>query len=509
MKPGGSGPPLVRSTSEILDALFASQSVDPVPTLAGPAGNGAVPVTATSTRRRRGGGNGSGGGSSASSDGEGGDSGRARSGAAKSASGGGGEAPPAVNPNPNQPNRTPNPNVTVGAVAATIGMDPVAQVESVATVVATYDDQATLVDTRPLERAFPHKTPAAPPAPTAGARAGGKGHLVPGNPPARLLDSVDVQVSPAEAPLPSRARSRRDVGENRLRRSHATPPVGATHGFGEGGVGAPGATTTTRAVGAGVGAGAGEGTSDVVDGGTKGPALAPRVAPFGPVANVLPPSGLAAAACARPVALRPAGDKCGPAVAPAPAPISAPAPAPAAVSTSKGGKPQPYIRDFDDSHPETDPDWVKPAGRYTHRAKGSDTSPTKRRRPEDKEERLPWEVSLEEEDGEGEQPGPGPVTRHDSDQIQYWTDQLAHKSVEELKRLLKANRQMVSGNKPDLIHRVATGAALGAMPKCTRCTNDAWLRYDASKKMYYCPGGYLGTCGFSTPTVHRHPWVWK
>ena len=121
--------------------------------------------------------------------------------------------------------------------------------------------------------------------------------------------------------------------------------------------------------------------------------------------------------------------------------------------------------------------------------------------------------------------------------------------MEELKRLLKANRQMVSGNKPDLIHRVATGAALGTMPKCTRfvaclpasaacpclpaclpglpiavalqlgcprrngvlgrCTNDAWLRYDASKKMYYCPGGYLGTCGFSTPTVHRHPWVWK
>jgi hypothetical protein len=33
VKPGGSGPPLVRSTSEILDALFASQSVDPVPTL--------------------------------------------------------------------------------------------------------------------------------------------------------------------------------------------------------------------------------------------------------------------------------------------------------------------------------------------------------------------------------------------------------------------------------------------------------------------------------------------
>ena len=201
MKPGGSGPPLVRSTSEILDALFASQSVDPVPTLAGPAGNGAVPVTAISTRRHRGGGSGSGGGSSASSDGEGGDSGRARSGAAKSASGGGGEAPPAVNPNPNQPNWTPNPNVTAGAVAVTIGMDPVAQVESVATVVATYDDQATLVDTRPLERAFPHKTPAAPPAPAAGARAGGKGHPVPGNPPARLLDSVDVQVSPAGALL--------------------------------------------------------------------------------------------------------------------------------------------------------------------------------------------------------------------------------------------------------------------------------------------------------------------
>mmetsp|Transcript_20330 Transcript_20330/g.65530 ORF Transcript_20330/g.65530 Transcript_20330/m.65530 type:complete len:411 (+) Transcript_20330:776-2008(+) len=46
---------------------------------------------------------------------------------------------------------------------------------------------------------------------------------------------------------------------------------------------------------------------------------------------------------------------------------------------------------------------------------------------------------------------------------------LEKKTVEELKRYLKWNNQLLAGTKPELLRRVADGAVFGAVPQCPRC----------------------------------------
>ena len=60
--------------------------------------------------------------------------------------------------------------------------------------------------------------------------------------------------------------------------------------------------------------------------------------------------------------------------------------------------------------------------------------------------------------------------------------------VPELKERLRANDQIVTGTKSQLIDRVADGITNGALPRCPRC---GLGRMRVSKwGGFYCPGGY-------------------
>ena len=97
----------------------------------------------------------------------------------------------------------------------------------------------------------------------------------------------------------------------------------------------------------------------------------------------------------------------------------------------------------------------------------------------------------------------------------------ASMSVPALKAVLKANKQLVSGNKDELIDRCLDGELYGALPKCPRCES-AVLRIDTNKPYVNgvgtlkCPGywdadlGARMTCSFVSvngePEVKRPAW---
>lgn len=86
----------------------------------------------------------------------------------------------------------------------------------------------------------------------------------------------------------------------------------------------------------------------------------------------------------------------------------------------------------------------------------------------------------------------------------------ALKSAQELKDLCKANKQVQSGSKTDLIQRCAEGKVLGQIPVCPLC-GAGKLRFDIKTGIYKCPGytddeTYL-PCIFSSGSVQRNTWV--
>eukprot|EP00917_Polyrhabdina_sp_WS-2016_P024991 GHVP01053927.1.p1 GENE.GHVP01053927.1~~GHVP01053927.1.p1 ORF type:complete len:226 (+),score=63.70 GHVP01053927.1:149-826(+) len=88
-------------------------------------------------------------------------------------------------------------------------------------------------------------------------------------------------------------------------------------------------------------------------------------------------------------------------------------------------------------------------------------------------------------------------------------DKLAKLTKTNLSAMLKKNAQKVSGNKPDLVIRIAEGKVLGALPKCPQC-NSGLLRFDQDTGMYTCPGtyehGHMKECDFESEEVERIPW---
>lgn len=65
--------------------------------------------------------------------------------------------------------------------------------------------------------------------------------------------------------------------------------------------------------------------------------------------------------------------------------------------------------------------------------------------------------------------------------------ELNEKGTEELKKMLKANDQTCTGNKGDLIDKVADGRVLGKIPRCTNCYGGR-LRFNYKNGVYTCPG---------------------
>lgn len=60
-------------------------------------------------------------------------------------------------------------------------------------------------------------------------------------------------------------------------------------------------------------------------------------------------------------------------------------------------------------------------------------------------------------------------------------------SVAQLKNLLRLNNQLIGGNKPDLVDRVAYGQVHGALPKCQKCYGGS-LHWDKARVQFFCKG---------------------
>lgn len=82
-------------------------------------------------------------------------------------------------------------------------------------------------------------------------------------------------------------------------------------------------------------------------------------------------------------------------------------------------------------------------------------------------------------------------------------------TVENLKTLLRTNRQPVTGNKAELVKRVSEGVVLGAMQPCPQCFGGK-LRYHVDTGIYTCHGfmddDQYTYCYYKAADATRAPW---
>ena len=64
---------------------------------------------------------------------------------------------------------------------------------------------------------------------------------------------------------------------------------------------------------------------------------------------------------------------------------------------------------------------------------------------------------------------------------------LTAKSNQFLKDILRKNMQSMSGNKEDLVLKVADGIVLGRIPRCPKCFGGR-PKFDYKTGIYTCPG---------------------
>eukprot|EP00242_Pyramimonas_sp_CCMP2087_P008340 CAMPEP_0198210276 /NCGR_PEP_ID=MMETSP1445-20131203/20005_1 /TAXON_ID=36898 /ORGANISM="Pyramimonas sp., Strain CCMP2087" /LENGTH=216 /DNA_ID=CAMNT_0043884295 /DNA_START=71 /DNA_END=717 /DNA_ORIENTATION=+ len=88
-------------------------------------------------------------------------------------------------------------------------------------------------------------------------------------------------------------------------------------------------------------------------------------------------------------------------------------------------------------------------------------------------------------------------------------------TVDTLKKFLKANKQLLSGKKDELVERCVDGETLGALPMCHICQKATVKLADTAEVCFVCPGYYdkdllrFMKCKFSaeTETLVRLPWI--
>ena len=90
-------------------------------------------------------------------------------------------------------------------------------------------------------------------------------------------------------------------------------------------------------------------------------------------------------------------------------------------------------------------------------------------------------------------------------------DLLEQKTVDELKAMLKANEQITTGNRGELVKRVLDCVEHGGMPRCPQC---GLGRIKVSKwSGFYCPGGYdddeYMACDFKATEIERPAWKFE
>lgn len=85
-------------------------------------------------------------------------------------------------------------------------------------------------------------------------------------------------------------------------------------------------------------------------------------------------------------------------------------------------------------------------------------------------------------------------------------------SVNELKSILQKNDQKTSGNKRELLERVADGELLGRIPRCMACFGGR-LQFDSKKGVYKCPGYFEDAtfirckAAYDSSFIQRDQWV--
>lgn len=89
--------------------------------------------------------------------------------------------------------------------------------------------------------------------------------------------------------------------------------------------------------------------------------------------------------------------------------------------------------------------------------------------------------------------------------------ELQKKTINELKNMLSRNDQSASGNKDELIRRVADGIMLGKIARCVKCDGGR-PKFDSKSGIYTCPGYYTDEgfkkCGmkYTNNQLPREKW---
>ena len=84
--------------------------------------------------------------------------------------------------------------------------------------------------------------------------------------------------------------------------------------------------------------------------------------------------------------------------------------------------------------------------------------------------------------------------------------------IKDLKEILRINGQSMTGDKKQVIEKVADGEVLGAIPKCPKCSG-GHLKYDYKSDEYMCRGfmddDTWHYCNFTgtSENISRYPWV--
>ena len=89
--------------------------------------------------------------------------------------------------------------------------------------------------------------------------------------------------------------------------------------------------------------------------------------------------------------------------------------------------------------------------------------------------------------------------------------------IEQLKGCLRANQQLLSGNKADLVERCVDRKLYGNLPRCPQCGLGrlkvvyASLLGHGGQGAFTCPGGYdddeYVRCSYRAQSAERPPWV--
>ena len=98
------------------------------------------------------------------------------------------------------------------------------------------------------------------------------------------------------------------------------------------------------------------------------------------------------------------------------------------------------------------------------------------------------------------------------EQLKKILDSLKNESNQALKDMLRKNNQSMSGNKTDLLGKVADGKMFGRIPKCPTC-HGGRLAFDLTAGEYRCNGYYEDqafyqcTAVFPFSGITREPWT--